>query len=232
MRTVGRRSELGRLLAEANVARAGSRREAGEQRPLGRKAARTRAALLQAAFDEFVRAGYRSTSVQDIHEAAGVSIGTFYQYFRDKSELMLTLVAEAIIDAAGTIFPPLHLDSPDAGARAVVEGFVRNYVATADFQRVWEEATYHDERVATFRWRAVRAIEGSLRDAVAAGQASGLFDADLDPQTAARALTAMVDRFCYETFVVEGRRDEVTVAATIDRLAALWAKVLTGRAAP
>lgn len=220
------RGDLRRLLAEADLARSGSRREAGEDRPLGRKAARTRAALLEAAFDEFVRAGYRSTSVQDIHEAAGVSIGTFYQYFRDKSEVMLTLVAEAVVEAAGTIFPRLHVGAPDAGARAVVAGFVRNYVATADFQRVWEEATFHDERVAEFRWRASRAIEGSLRDAIVAGQDEGVFDPTLDPPTAARALTAMVDRFCYETFVVESRRDDATVESTIDHLAAMWLKVL------
>lgn len=219
--------ELRRLLAAANVARVGSRREGTEMRPLGQKAARTRASLLQAAYDRFVDSGYRSTSVQDIHEAAGVSIGTFYQYFRDKSDVMLTLVGEAILDAAKRMFPSFDTADPGHGARAVVEGFVRNYVATADFQKVWEEATYFDDRVAQFRWEASQAIEGSLRDAIRTGQASGSLDDQLDADATARALTAMVDRYCYRMFVVEGRRNEPDVVAAIEMLAGLWAKALT-----
>lgn len=57
---------------------------------------RTRILLLQAAADEFNWHGYEGANVNRIAKAAGYSIGTFYNYFPSKRELM-----EAFIDQAG-----------------------------------------------------------------------------------------------------------------------------------
>ncbi len=50
--------------------------------------------ILQAAFEVFGETGYQATLVKDIAERAGVSAGTVYTYFKDKSELFHETVRE------------------------------------------------------------------------------------------------------------------------------------------
>ena len=51
--------------------------------------------------------GYHSTSSNEIAKAAGVSIGTFYSYFKDKKDLYVELVK----DVYTTVLSPLDLES-------------------------------------------------------------------------------------------------------------------------
>lgn len=70
--------------------------------PLGGRAARkarTRAAILAAARDRFVSAGYEGTTIRDIAAAAGVGIGTVHAHFHDKRALLLACFDEQISDA-------------------------------------------------------------------------------------------------------------------------------------
>jgi AcrR family transcriptional regulator len=52
----------------------------------------TRQRLLEAAADEFARAGYASANINTISKAAGYAKGTIYNYFASKQALLLTLV--------------------------------------------------------------------------------------------------------------------------------------------
>lgn len=58
------------------------------------KGARTRRRLLEAAERVFGDLGYHDASVVKITEAAGVSLGTFYQYFQSKQAIFDELVAD------------------------------------------------------------------------------------------------------------------------------------------
>jgi AcrR family transcriptional regulator len=49
-------------------------------------------ALLLAGWQEFVAKGFHNTKIQDITRRAGVAKGTFYLYFRDKHDLLETIV--------------------------------------------------------------------------------------------------------------------------------------------
>lgn len=215
------------LLDKADEARNGLRLEAGTFRPLGDKAKRTRQTVLDAALICFVQNGYVSTSVTDIHETAGVSLGTFYVYFRSKVDVMLTLVGEAISADAGHLLP-----RDDRGTGPVernVEPFVRSYVASAGFQRVWEEATFVEPAIAEFRSAVTEIIVDDLCHRIELGQRDGTVNAGLDAAVTARALTAMVDRYCYLTFVVEAREDEAAVESVVIGLGDVWRAVLEPR---
>lgn len=204
---------LGDLLSRVDVARQGSRLEAGEFHPLGHKAMRTRQRVLEAGYACFVREGYAGTSVPDIHEAAGVSLGTFYTYFRSKSAVVVTLVAEQIAAFVDVL--------ADAGvADGGLSAYVHHYARTADFQRVWEEATHLEPEVAEFRWAAQQAFDAWL--------ARGIARPGLDAASTARLLNAMIDRYCYMTFVVDGHRDP----ATVDRVLALLSEAIHRVVAP
>jgi AcrR family transcriptional regulator len=218
------------VLRRAEDARGGGRREGDDIVPLGPRGAKTRRALLAAGVEQLIERGYVATSVEHIHGAAGVSLGTYYQYFRDKADLMATLVGESILDSADALFRPLDLAEGEAGIRRLLEGFVDSYARTSGFQRVWEEATHVDDDLAAFRRDVSTLIEGTLSDAVQNGQRLGVVDRSLDPAPTARALAGMVDRYCYLTFVVDTESGTTTTDA-VSLLLRLWVGALGLRAA-
>ena len=59
--------------------------------PTQARAHKTRAALVTAAQAEFADAGYASTTAKSIAKRAGVSTGSFYQYFVDKDAVLREL---------------------------------------------------------------------------------------------------------------------------------------------
>jgi AcrR family transcriptional regulator len=201
------------------------RREGDRELPAGPRALRTRRALLLAAGDLFAEQGYLDTTVGQIAERAGVALGTFYQYFRDRADIITTLVRTTIVDV-------LKVDrrwDPSRGRhglRRVIAAFVRAYVATASFQAVWEEVTHVQPDMADLRRETTRmftdALEASLRDGIDGGIVRG----DLDVASTARALTAMVDRYCYLTYVFDPPQRKPSVEETTILLTTLWADAL------
>ena len=82
-----------------------------------KKKARTRQALLDAALEVLAEQG-DGFSVVDVAARAGVSHGTFYNYFSDREELVAALVpvlVEAFASRAAT-----EVDEPDPAARFAV----------------------------------------------------------------------------------------------------------------
>ena len=57
-----------------------------------RKKLQSRKTILEAAISEFSKKGYKETSVADIMSAADLGIGTFYNYFTSKEDLLFSLL--------------------------------------------------------------------------------------------------------------------------------------------
>lgn len=102
------------------------------------KSERSRQHILDAALHLFAHHGYRATSVREIAEAAGVSIGNVYHHFGDKESIFRTLlddftaIAESrrspFVRAMGTGVFPDNLEQLGAAARESVRQF-RDYLA-------------------------------------------------------------------------------------------------------
>src|SRR5271165_1779762 len=75
--------------------------------------------ILEAAFEEFSRKGYASTTLDHVAERAGVTKGTIYVYFENKEHLFISMVRELM---------KVTLD-------AVQEMFERHEGSTADLLR-------------------------------------------------------------------------------------------------
>ena len=210
-----------RVLAAIETARSGTRREGDHEVPLGRKAARTRAALLDAARTVFSENGYASASVGDIAAEAGVSLDAFYQYFRDRADILATLVGEGaqrMLDDAAQVWRP---NEGREGVQRVLRAFVSHYRATSKFQRVWEEVTHVDGDLASLRRELTRTYTGAIEASLRRGQADGSVRADLDVVGTAVALAAMVDRTCYVRFVFD-RQPGAGVEPTVNVLTDIW----------
>jgi AcrR family transcriptional regulator len=201
------------------------RREGDRELRAGPRALKTRASLLSAAADLFSSQGYLETTVGQIAEEAGVGLGTFYQYFRDRADIMGTLVRTTVGDV-------LKVDDPwDAargrqGLRRVIAAFVRLYAATAPFQAVWEEVTHVDPGMAELRRDSTRLFMDAVAGALEKGVGAGIVRSDLDVHAMARALTAMVDRYCYLTYVFDPPAEVPSADETADLLTALWADAI------
>jgi AcrR family transcriptional regulator len=212
---------------EAAFAERAVRREGGVERPLGPKATRTREAILVAAGEAFARGGYQRTTVADVAGAAGLSLGTVYQYFRDRTDLVAALVQRNVMASLAGPRTPWQVGEGEAGLRPMLEAFVTSYARTASLASLWEEVTFVDDSLADLRRSLTHVFEGSITTELRRAARSGLIDPALATEAVARALAAMVDRWCYLTYVFDpppGPPADPGEAAAL--LARLWAGAL------
>ncbi|TVQ20882.1 MAG: TetR/AcrR family transcriptional regulator [Spirochaetaceae bacterium] len=125
----------------------------GSRIPRQDRSTRTRERIVQAAHTCFVASGYDATQTKDIAREAEVSIGTYYEYFKDKSAAF-----QVVLDDFYAAFDELQLErflADDTGE----EGFLSLFGAL----RHWALSFGH--LFADFATLAVRdsAFEESLR---------------------------------------------------------------------
>ena len=171
-----------------------------------------RAELLRAAEALFVARGYAATTADEIASAAGVSVGTFYNYFRNKRQILLALALLRLTD----VFAHLRIAQLDlahgdhhaaiqAAMTAVLTGGQR-----PGLRGVWQQLMSLEPELApyqaTVRRYALNLIAQRLREARDeatgdAGRQMGGVWSDLDIEGTAVALLAMLDN-------LSARRDD------------------------
>ncbi len=97
--------------------------------------AETRSSLLAAAAYEFAALGYDSANVNRIAKAAGFSIGTFYNYYPSKRDLMLAFIDEVARLHVDFIVAQVQAETdPRRGLEVFFQAgfdFVRNHLTQA-----------------------------------------------------------------------------------------------------
>jgi AcrR family transcriptional regulator len=89
------------------------------------RAAERRAAIVEAALDEFIARGFAATRLDDVAKRAGVAKGTIYLHFKDKESMFEELIRTALVPLIGR----LHAPPPIGGSiRDAVEGFAKTFV--------------------------------------------------------------------------------------------------------
>jgi AcrR family transcriptional regulator len=202
----------------------GVRREGDVERPLGPRAQKTRTGILAAAAERFGAAGYQATSMADVATAAGVSLGTVYQYFRDRGDLVAALLQRGVTSMVARSDTTWRVAEGYDGLYRVLHNFVMAYTESARLSGVWEEVAHVDDDLAALRRALGRIFTGAVERELKRATRAGMVRADVDPALAARALTAMADRYCYVTYVFDppdGGPPPPDTSA--DVLARLWA---------
>ncbi|MBR0957579.1 TetR/AcrR family transcriptional regulator [Bradyrhizobium japonicum] len=89
------------------------------------RAAERRAAIVEAAMDEFIARGFAATRLDDIAKRAGVAKGTIYLHFKDKESMFEELVRIVIVPVVArlTALPP-----PAGSVRDLIEAFAGNFL--------------------------------------------------------------------------------------------------------
>ena len=210
---------------EAPVALLGTK-----QQPPTVRGRRTRAALIDAAREVFENVGYLDTPrLSDITAKAGCSTGTFYTYFNGKDEIMTAVLQQLEEDMLKISGHRTGWDGVSAVTqiRANNRAYLEAYQRNAMLMRCLEQVAVIDPEFQ--RQRMARAHRFIARNAnlIKQLQKDGLADPKLDPDLAARALSAMVSRLAFTTFVFD---DKVPLDDLVDVATRLWANGLSLRA--
>ena len=166
------------------------------QRTLRAQGRKTVTRLLEAALEVFDKRGYHAARVDDICEAAGTSHGTFYLYFASKEDLFGVLVdqvTEATMELSAAL-PPI---SAGAAGLAVLRRFLADFYAIYlhyhPVIRAWMETDVRDLDLA----RIGSGVLGGFAESLV-GRVREIEPLPVDdPEMAALAMVAMVERLSY-----------------------------------
>ena len=175
-----------------------------ELRARGRK---TRRRLLDAGIEVFARRGFHAARVDDIVKTAKTSHGTFYLYFANKEDLFAALVADVageMAELAESLGPITPDEAGRAALRSWLERFTELYERSGPVLRTWTEAEIDQSELGRMGTDLLGDLAAALAQRIApAGR--GRAQDRVDPQIAALAIVAMIERFNY--FVLSGQID-------------------------
>jgi AcrR family transcriptional regulator len=108
-----------------------------KQKKLDPRVVRTRQSLRDAMVALIGEKGFHAISVQDIAARAGVNRATFYLHYRDKNDLLIKSLRDALDELIADITPPAPGEfSPGDNALEPILQVVNHVARHADFYRV------------------------------------------------------------------------------------------------
>jgi AcrR family transcriptional regulator len=197
------------------VGRAGTPAQGRELRARGQ---RTMRRLLDAGITVFATRGYHSARVDDIVKAAKTSHGTFYLYFANKEDLFQALVGDVateLNELTASLGPLGPGEAGQAELRAWLERFAAMYEHYGPVIRTWTEAELDSSEAGRIGTDVLGDLTAALAERIDAAAS------DVDPQLAAMAAVAMIERFNYFVLSrqVAANQDEMldTLAGVVHR---------------
>lgn len=172
----------------------------------------------------FARSGYANATIADIATEAGKSLGSFYNYFDSKEDLLVELASGFDSQLQEVTAEPFRQNLPPRQAlEAAIGGFWETFSSRREeISAVFEAAMADDDfadRWLEIRANGIRTIARGIRQAQAQG-----FCPKLDPLLAASALSSMIEHFSYVWQSQGGDRIPATIddEAAVDVLTKLW----------
>ncbi|SEL04564.1 DNA-binding transcriptional regulator, AcrR family [Blastococcus sp. DSM 46786] len=199
--------------------------------PVTERGRAMRVRLLAAARQVFERDGFLDARVTDISAAAGVAHGSFYTYFRSKTDVFRALVAATMDDLYASLGSGAETDrgardrpaDPVTAIERANRRFVAMYRENTALMALFEQVTTFDPEVRAVRQAARERMVGRVRHSIERYQADGVVAADLDAEYSAHALVAMVNGLVHYWLVLGGDFEQERLVETLTRL---WAQSL------
>lgn len=177
---------------------------------------------MQAASNIFAEHGFANARVSDLAEAAGMSNGAFYRYFRDKYDILLALLQGFAAEAYAVARADWVPGDPLRSVRETTIQYLDVYAANAGLMRVQIEVAQTDATVEAIWGEARKAFFDRIARALRRGQAEGTVRLNLDPDLAASLLGGMTEHYAYLRFVLK-RCEDHDVRFVSEQIADLWA---------
>lgn len=154
--------------------------------PKQARSRQTKEKIIQAAIQLFQERGYEKTTSNDIAAEAGVSVGSFYVYFTDKRQLLLTIFDRLADELFKNIFDgmrPEHLF--DSELRARIKQAVANAIVDkqkhSGLHRVIHEQVLKDAEFAARHKHVMERSISRLHELISLANKAGLtWDFDVE----------------------------------------------------
>jgi|SRR6056297_844396 len=178
--------------------------------------------ILKAAVTKFRAEGYRSVRIEDLAEMAEVSVGTVYNYYRTKGDILIATVAmevEEVLDSGASIVA----DPPQGAEAALLELIFSYYDHSLEYlsKEMWRTAmALSIEAPSTPNGRRYSALDqllaAQVTDMIRALQVRGDLREDLDSQ----ALGELLFNNLNQMFIAFVTDDDMTLAMLKTRVSA------------
>lgn len=116
--------------------------------PRQKRSLEKRARLKAAGLALFGEKGYESTSIDEIARRAKLAVGTFYQHFRSKRQLLLALMDELLEKLSQLDFRPRGVSDVRAVVRELLARAFSHDLRYLGAYRAWQEAVLSDSELA------------------------------------------------------------------------------------
>jgi len=157
-----------------------------EKKPTSRQlqADKTRETIYNIAVSLMEKQGFANTTIQEISERAGVSIGTFYHYFRSKEDIFLDLFKKADEYFETTVAPKLGQAAAAGTSSEELIVLYFRYYAKYNFKRgIGNISQLYNTKNKLFMKKG-RYMQTLLRELIAKGQASLELSPEMTPEEA------------------------------------------------
>jgi AcrR family transcriptional regulator len=195
--------------------------------PKGRK---TRANILDAARRVVARHGFVAMRVGDVATEAGLSLGAFYRYFKNKDDMFSHLIAdihEELFNASRSADNELG-SNPYSALREANYGYLEHYFANRDIMRALFEAVTVDKRYRSIWWQMrERHVE---RFVYALAKGHGITEVNrISTRVLAEAMASMTEQSAYCWYAQEELNDmAVPLSTAADVVARTWYQTFFG----
>lgn len=154
-----------------------------------------RAQILTAAAKVFAAKGFERATIADIARAAGVAEGSIYNYFKNKSDLLVSIPRQKIepVVQAITARLPATATAPDEALTMIAQNLVTTIRENAFLLRILLSAlpsmptSAREKYMNSVLLYALHLIENYMREQIQ----QGVLRADLNPVVAARAFVGL-----------------------------------------
>lgn len=193
------------------------------------KSARTRAAILNAAFEFVWSHPFRDMTITSLMASTELGRSVFYKYFTDLHEVMETLLEMlqgGIVDATEPWYA--GVGDPTALLQEGLAGLVQVCYERGPFLRAMTDAAATDERFEAIWNRFMENFDNTVAERIEADQAQGLI-ADFDARPVAIALNRLNAGTLIQAF---GQHPRSQPEPVLQSLARIWISTLYGAEQP
>lgn len=169
--------------------------------------------ILDAALLVFSERGFDRATIPEIAESAGVSVGTIYNYFESKRDLLTSIVSTIAIEPFVQMIAVLPRDDDHAYVEAIIENRLELGMENMSrFFPIFYEIQRDEELRRTFSGQMMRPLLAGLEAYLSSRMEAGAFK-KRDAAVIARAMVGMVLGF----ILVHSLERESSPVHTTDR---------------
>ena len=184
--------------------------------PIQERAQKKRLAILESGRILFMEYGYDQTTAKDIASHAGVAIGTFYRYFNDKRQLLLSIFGEHLEKLMPPV-PDWFKKNPEQFLALLLEKHYERLDGVG-IDRVIPELLLKDPEIYELLLEARKNLYAKIRTGLELAKKNGLTWEDLDLDMVTWTIITMIENGRNKEEYVGKPLDYVEMAKVICRL--------------